>query len=265
MKFDQVTWRALLLCALAIAIPLIPIASARTQAQQPEDIAAITSPTDGQEISGLVTITGSANHPAFDRYELAYGPDPNPNDAWQVFATGKQSVSNGSLGTWNAGVVPPGAYTLRLRVVRKDSNYSEAFVHGLHVGQAAPAGTPTSIPPAPTFPAEQPTFDAVDAARPTATIFIEQPPTSLPAAVPAVVNQTPRSSDTRRTSAAASPLNANLLASTCVSGIAFTLALFVVVGVIQASRFGYKQYRRYQHKKSSSHADSQSDPTPYGR
>ena len=262
MKFIRGTWRTLLLCPLLTAIGLMPI-SAPAQQQQTQDIAAITAPTDGQAITGLVTVIGSANHPEFNRYELAYGPEPNPSDAWQTFATVKQPVSNGPLGTWNTGVVPPGMYSLRLRVVRKDSNYTEAFVRGLQVGQASSAGTPTSIPPAPTFPPEQPTFTAADAARPAATIFIEQPPTSVPAAAPAAAIRTPASSDTRRASTVTSPLNAGLLASTCVSGSAFAIGLFVVVGAIQAGRYGYKQYRRQWRKKPSSHADSEPDSTSY--
>src|SRR5512136_3169578 len=165
---------------------------------QGQAIAQITSPTDGQTLTGLVTITGSADHPDFARWELAYGPDPNPNDAWQPFADGKQSVHDGTIGTWNTGVVADGGYMLRLRVVRKDSNYDEAFVRGLLVSNSAPVGTPTSIPPAATFPAEQPTFTAAEAAQPAAPIKVEQPPTSVPAAPVARTSQPQTTAAARR-------------------------------------------------------------------
>ncbi|MFN8597310.1 MAG: hypothetical protein U0559_14160, partial [Anaerolineae bacterium] len=110
----------LLLIILSLALLTGPAAAAPL-AQEP--IASITSPVDGQQLSGIVRITGSANHPEFDRYEIAYGPDPNPNDAWQPFSSNSQPVTNDVLGLWDTTRVADGGYMLRLRVVRKDSNY----------------------------------------------------------------------------------------------------------------------------------------------
>ena len=143
---------AIILIALINPISLPHPAQAAPQPQG-QAIAQITSPTDGQTLTGLVSITGSADHPDFARWELAYGPDPNPNDAWQPFAGGDKPILNGTIGTWNTGVIADGRYALRLRVIRQDSNYDEAFVRGLQVSNSAPVGTPTSIPPAGTFPA----------------------------------------------------------------------------------------------------------------
>ena len=132
MKFSAANRRSSLWLALVILISLTLLAPAHAAPQrQGADIAQITAPTEGQALAGLVTISGSANHPEFARYELAYGPDPNPNDAWQPFAEGNQPVDNGTLGTWNTSVIADGQYALRLRVIRKDSNYSEGFVRGL--------------------------------------------------------------------------------------------------------------------------------------
>jgi hypothetical protein len=251
MKFSAVKWRGSLLLALVILISLTllgPVHAAPLP--QGADIAQITSPTEGQALSGLVTISGSANHPEFARWELAYGPDPNPNDAWQPFAEGTQPVDNGTIGTWNTGVIADGPYALRLRVIRKDSNYSEGFVRGLKVSNSGPVGTPTSIPPAPTFPAEQATLPAEEAIQPIATVMVEQPPTNIPEA-PASTNATPRSTAaSNRSAAAAVPgLNFSQFGSACVSGIALTVGLFVIVGVIQVGRWGVKQVRRQQKRK----------------
>ena len=91
MKFSAVNRRNSLWLALVVLISLTLLAPAHAAPQlQGADIAQITAPTEGQALSGLVTISGSANHPEFARYELAYGPDPNPNDAWQPFAEGKR-------------------------------------------------------------------------------------------------------------------------------------------------------------------------------
>jgi hypothetical protein len=250
MKFSAANRRSSLLLALVILISLTLLAPAHAAPQrQGADIAQITAPTEGQALSGLVTITGSANHPEFARYELAYGPDPNPNDAWQPFAEGNQTVDNETLGTWNTSVIADGQYALRLRAIRKDSNYSEGFVRGLQVSNSGPVGTPTSIPPAPTFPAEAATLPAEEAVQPISTVMVEQPPTSIPEA-PASANATPRPTATSsRNLAALSGIDLGLFGSACVSGIALTVGLFVIVGVVQVGRWGVKQVRRQRRRK----------------
>jgi hypothetical protein len=218
------------------------------------DIATITSPTSGQELTGVVNITGSADHPDFSRYELAYGPDPNPNDAWQVFATNTQRIANGTLGAWNTGIIADGIYMVRLRVVRKDSNYSEAIVRGLKVSNSQPLGTPTSIPPAPTFPAEQPTFAVEQGAAPIPTIVIEQPPTNEPltaaSASSSTVGLNPPGRSGSSSSPAASSFNGGVVASNCLGGAVLAVGAFVVIGSIQFGRYGYKQYLRYRRKST---------------
>jgi hypothetical protein len=216
---------------------------------QGQAIAQITSPAEGQTLTGLVTVAGSVDHPDFARWELAYGPDPNPNDAWQPFAGGDTPILNGTIGTWNTGIVADGQYALRLRVIRKDSNYDEAFVHGLRVSNSAPVGTPTSIPPAATFPAEQPTFTAGEAAQPAATIMVEQPPTSVPEAPVARTSQSQANTAARRSAAAASSFDTSQFGSACLNGVIIAMGLFVILGVIQAGRWGAKHLRRRSQRR----------------
>jgi hypothetical protein len=181
---------------------------------------------------------------------LAYGPDPNPTDAWQPFASGTQAVNNGTIGTWNTGVIADGQYALRLRVIRKDSNYDETFVRGLKVSNSAPLGTPTSIPPAATFPAEQPTFDAVEAAAPTAAIVVEQPPTAIPQVTTAANTQPRNNASNRRSSSSPTAgLDTSLFGSACLNGAILVLGLFVLLGVVQAGRWSVKQVRRSRKQK----------------
>jgi hypothetical protein len=251
MKFSAVIKRSGLVVGLIVLMSLGLLHPVQAVPQwQGQDIAQITSPTDGQAIAGLVTITGSADHPSFARWELAYGPDPNPTDAWQPFTEGNQPVHDGTIGTWNTGVIADGGYMLRLRVIRKDSNYSEAFIRGLKVSNSAPIGTPTSIPPAATFPAEQPTFTAAEAAQPIATVMVEQPPTSLPEARPVQTNQPQANSSSRRNAtSAANSVNLSQFGSACLNGVALVAGLFVLLGVIQAGRWSVKHLRRRSQKR----------------
>ena len=123
----------------------------------------ITSPAPGSVISGDVPIIGTATIDPFQKYELYFKQDPSGDDAFIYFGGGTSPIVGGQLGSWQAGGLPGGTYTLRLRVVKADGNYAEYFVPNLTIGQG-PAPTPTSSQPTetstptPTFtPAPQPT------------------------------------------------------------------------------------------------------------
>ena len=96
----------------------------------------IKEPVAGETISGVLTITGTAAHPDFQRYELAFISDVSGAPGWIVFAEGGQPVPDGVLAVWDttvgadigAPVFPDGIYQLRLRVIRHDYNYDEFFV-----------------------------------------------------------------------------------------------------------------------------------------
>ncbi|HUM70715.1 MAG TPA: hypothetical protein PLK31_17945, partial [Chloroflexota bacterium] len=88
----------------------------------------ITAPAAGETLSGVVTVMGTAVHPEYLRYELAFLNEANQSAGWIVFAEGSQPVTNGVLAIWDttigqnvgAPVFPDGRYQLRLRVVKTD-------------------------------------------------------------------------------------------------------------------------------------------------
>jgi hypothetical protein len=128
-----------------------------------QDSSAISSPGPGAAINGDVPIIGTATIDPFQKYELHYKQEPSGDDAYIYFAGGTSPVINGQLGVWQAGGLPPGTYTLRLRVVKTDGNYAEFYIPNISVNQAATVPSPTATseltPTAtPTFtPAPQPT------------------------------------------------------------------------------------------------------------
>ena len=252
MRFLQVTLRRVASIALVTLFSLALLAwPAQASPPAQGSQAVITSPVDGQEIAGTLTVSGSASHPDFTRYELAFGPDPNPKDAWQVFSENNQQVANNVLGAWNTTSVADGTYMLRLRVVRKDSNYSEAFVRGLAVRNQQPTKTPTPSAPAPTFEPEATQAPAAaESNAPVSTpILVEQPPTSVPAVVLPKGTGSPSGGITSRGSTdSSSPLIGDLLKSACLGGIIWSFGLFGLLGVIQIGRYGYKQVLRQQRK-----------------
>lgn len=182
-------WLALLVWGFFSLFLFVP-----TAVGQPHNESGISSPAGGDTLSGVVIVEGTAVHPQFLRYELAFSHN---NGDWVVFADGDQPVRAGTLAIWDttvgrqAGnpVFPDGTYRLRLRIVRQDYNYDERIITGLTVSNSGPTPTPTSSSPNPNNPAvatPPPTTDgssiptAVPPILPSLTPF----PTSTPPATP---------------------------------------------------------------------------------
>jgi hypothetical protein len=137
------------LVLLTLAILTMETAVLPIQAQSENGI---TEPAAGSEVSGIVTIVGTAVHPDYLRYELAFRNVSNPAADWIVFAGGSEPVVNGPLAIWDttvgreigAPVFPDDRYQLRLRVVKTDYNYDEYFVGDLLIVNDEPTPTPTA-------------------------------------------------------------------------------------------------------------------------
>ena len=178
----------LLLVGVSLVVVIEAAPGRSPQEQGPE--AVITSPRDRAVVRDKVSIKGTATHPEFWKYEVAYGPEPNPGDQWILIgAVHETQVVDNVLETWDTTLLPDGNYSLRLRVVRRDGNYDEYFVREIAVANTLPTDTPTpEVTPTPTnTPTPLP---------PTPTIFIELPvlpsptPQPLPTIAP-VIQPTP--------------------------------------------------------------------------
>ncbi|MBX3000407.1 MAG: hypothetical protein KF893_17925 [Caldilineaceae bacterium] len=152
----------------------------------------IVSPAPGSTVSGVVTIIGTAVSENFDRYELAYKPEPSGEEAYAYLGEGREQVFGGQLGLWQTDDLAPGQYSLRMRVVRTDGNYTEYFVTNLTVGEEVEEPTPTPeeiatpIPATPTPIPAQPT----PAVQPTATPIVQATAVVTPATETTVVTET---------------------------------------------------------------------------
>ncbi len=76
--------------------------------------AKISSPALGTLTQGTFSIAGIARGDGFSRYTLEYGVGPLPS-SWTTFQTSTVPVT-GVLGVFDAGLIPWGAYTIRLAV-----------------------------------------------------------------------------------------------------------------------------------------------------
>jgi hypothetical protein len=143
---------------------------------QAQEQSGISSPAAGSVVSGDVPIFGTAVIEPFQKYELHYKQEPSGDDAFIYFGGGTNQVINGQLGVWQAGGLPPGNYSLRLRVVKADGNYAEFYAPNLSVNLGESQGliaTPTSSEPT---PSPIPTATFTPAPQPTAAVGAVQQP-----------------------------------------------------------------------------------------
>lgn len=173
-------WTARLGLAVGVLLTLLsPPAVAQAQGVE----SGITSPATGSAVAGDVPIFGTAVIEPFQKYELHYKAEPSGDDAYIYFDGGTQPVINGQLGVWHAGGLPPGVYSIRLRVVKIDGNYAEYFAKNLSVN-LAPTPTPTPSEPTPT---PIPTATFTPAPQPTPVVGeVSQPELAEPTPTPTV-------------------------------------------------------------------------------
>ena len=236
LKSHILATAAALVVAVALLILVMPAAAAPPRQGA---VAAIASPASGSTVSGAVQVNGSALHPDFDRYELYYTVEPGENWVF-IGEPGRQQVNNSFLGTWNTGGLPDGNYSLRLRVVRRDGNYDEAYARNLVVANTSPP-TPTPEPsptPGEIAPLPQP-VDAVVTPTPEATatpISVEQPeiptptPRPSPTATPDEDQVAVASEEDGGSSSLTSALDTDSLRASFVRGITLAGAVFLAAG-----------------------------------
>ncbi len=80
----------------------------------------ITFPEPGMEIRGQVTLTGSADIPAFGFYK--YEVTPLGVEQWTTISAGNVVVNDSDLGRWDTSQLTPGDYLLRLVVTDNQGN-----------------------------------------------------------------------------------------------------------------------------------------------
>lgn len=80
----------------------------------PEQIM-LTSPGPGEEISGTVTLTGTADVPNFGfyKYEIA----PQGTTSWTTISAGAKPVKDDELGKWDTTSITNGDYFLQLVIL----------------------------------------------------------------------------------------------------------------------------------------------------
>lgn len=170
-------WRVSL--SIVVAAVVLAAANVLANAKQVPGYAEIASPAQGQSVAGVVTIRGTADHPAFSAYALSFAFDPNPTGTWfPITEEIAIPVDDGRLAIWDTSGISPGVYQLRLTVTLEDGKELISTVGGLRLGTSAasPAVTETAI-----LPGQRSTATPVMSAAanlPAGPLPAEQPATS---------------------------------------------------------------------------------------
>jgi hypothetical protein len=206
-------------------------------AAQGQDLAIISSPTSNSVVQGAVQITGSADYPSFQFYILEVAPEP-VTDQWQIIGIiHEQPVIDGVLETWDTTLLPDGSYTIRLRVVRLDGNYSEAFSQQVVVANAQPIPTDTPIPALQEAEPTRPPTVTPTPLPPTPTIVIQQPIVDTP--TPRPIPTTPPLADPEEDTSlipTVSGFSLSPLRDACFYGAALMVVVFLLFGFLSAIR-----------------------------
>jgi hypothetical protein len=72
----------------------------------------ISAPEPGDQVSGMVKITGTANVPNFGFFKYEVAPMGSQN--WATISAKREPVTNGEIGDWNTSSLTNGDYFLRL-------------------------------------------------------------------------------------------------------------------------------------------------------
>ncbi len=129
MSLGPRAFRILMVLLVAAALVGLPAAAGA------QTVNGIKTPSDGSTIGGVVDVAGYADTVGFAKWQLDLLPNGNPDlPIWLAIGTSPGAF----IYRLNTTPLPAGPYSLRLRVVKLNSNYDEYFSK-LTVAPKAPA------------------------------------------------------------------------------------------------------------------------------
>ncbi|MGD2161459.1 MAG: hypothetical protein PVH60_01365 [Anaerolineales bacterium] len=142
------------------------IFNSKPAAAQAPGYAEITAPAPGEAVQGLLIVQGSASHPLFVAYDLAFTYQESQLPTWFPIVERRETqVVDGRLGLWDTNGISDGEYKLRLRVHLENGTTLEDVIEGIRIRNQSVVETPTPA--------------AATGFQPTATAMAPTP-TSLP-------------------------------------------------------------------------------------
>jgi hypothetical protein len=112
--------------------PAPPPVAAAPACADPRSI--ISSPGNGQSVSGIVSVVGTAAHDSFQYYKVEFAPGANADGGFVYLGGGSAPVQGGVLANVDTNALGPGTWTLRLVVVDQTGNFPPPCTVTVNVG-----------------------------------------------------------------------------------------------------------------------------------
>ena len=129
---------------ISIASLFLSLGGYASAGAQAPGYAEIVAPGPGDAVQGLMTIQGSASHPLFVSYDLAFTFQDAPLTTWfEIVENRELEVVDGRLGLWDTNGIADGEYQLRLRVHLENGTTLEDIIEGVRVRNTSTVETPT--------------------------------------------------------------------------------------------------------------------------
>ena len=112
----------------------VPAAPAASSPACGDPRAAISSPGNGQTVSGVISIQGTAMHESFQYYKVEFAPGANASGGFVYLGGGNSPVQGGVLANVDTAALGPGQWTLRLVVVDQTGNFPDPCAVTITVG-----------------------------------------------------------------------------------------------------------------------------------
>lgn len=155
-------------------LPTVRIPSTTPIPETETSLIYIQSPSPGEAIQGVVTITGAISVENFQHGELTFSYSQNPTSTWFLIQAIEEPMDNEMIAEWDTTTITDGSYDLRLSVFYENTGEVLVEVPGLRLRNYTPIETNTPTP-------VTPTATPVPGASPTPTETPVPPtPTSLP-------------------------------------------------------------------------------------
>jgi len=123
-----------------------PTATPIIRAEPAENLVNISSPSPGEALQGVISITGNTSLEGFQSYEVEFAYAGDPTGTWFPILTSLVAASDGLLAQWDTSTITDGYYDLRL-TVRGSGNEAQSFiVSGVRVRNYTPIETQTPGP-----------------------------------------------------------------------------------------------------------------------
>lgn len=108
----------------------------------------VTSPIEGQVVSGRVEIRGSVPDDNFESAEVSYAFSTDGTPNWFLISKLEQPVHDNTLAFWDTTTITDGVYRIKILVNQRDGSTHEVVVENIKVGNYTRYDEvlPTSLP-----------------------------------------------------------------------------------------------------------------------